>query len=240
MSTERPGLTRAQQELLARGIEQLRLDLTDAASLAIEQHLSLVQKWRSKINLVSIAAPGELITHHALDSLALLPYIEQSQQVLDIGTGAGFPGMPLAAARPGTHFTLLDSRRRRIEFLRLVNAQAGLKNTALECARVEEISRPYSAMPENSEYLPYSAVQAPLKFDTLVARAVASLDQLVQMTAPLRFTGQRLIAMKGQYPHDELEALHRNHSEQIARVSVDAIEVPFLDAERHVVVIEYR
>lgn len=240
MSTERPGLTQAQQQLLARGIEQLGLELPEAALSAMQLHLSLVQKWRSKINLVSIADPKELITHHALDSLALLPCIEQSRRVLDIGTGAGFPGMLLAAARPGTHFTLLDSRRRRIEFLRLVNAQAGLKNTAFECARVEEIAGPRSTTSGNSQYLPYSAVQAPAKFDTLVARAVTSLDQLVQMTAPLRFTGQRLIAMKGQHPHDELEALGANHSEQIAGVSVDAIDVPFLDAERHAVIIEFR
>jgi len=240
MSSERSELTQAQQQLLARGLEQLGLDLPDAASSAIELHLSLVQKWRSKINLVSFAAPEELITHHALDSLALLPYIEQSRQVLDIGTGAGFPGMLLAAVRPETHFTLLDSRRRRIEFLRLVNARMGLKNIAFECARVEEISRPRRTTPENSEHLAYSAVQAAAKFDTLVARAVASLDQLVQMAAPLRFAGQRLIAMKGQYPHDELEALEANYSEQIARVSVDAIEVPFLDAKRHAVIIEYR
>jgi len=240
MPLESGGLSAAQRQLLGRGVELLGLDLSEAALTTIELHLALVQKWRSKINLVSISTPEELITHHALDSLALLPLIEQSRQVLDIGSGAGFPGMPLAAARPGIDFTLLDSRSRRIEFLRLVNAQAGLKNMAFLCARVEALACSAQDSPEKLSSAAHSQVQAPAKFDTLIARAVASLDLLLEITAPLRFSGQRLIAMKGQYPHEELRILDKKHSSQIKSVSIETLEVPFLQAERHAVIIEFR
>lgn len=239
MWPEYPGLSQAQLQLLDKGLNQLGLELSDAALASIKQHLALVQKWRTKINLISIAEPGELITHHALDSLALLKHVEHSQQLLDIGTGAGFPGVQLAAARPDMHVTLLDSRRRRIEFLRMVNAQIGLKNASFICARVEEASRVASKIPEKSTRPPHSDVQAPAKFDTLVARAVATLNQLVKLTTPLRYPGQRLVAMKGQYPSGELEALNRECAAQIDSVSVQALKVPGLNAERHAVTIKF-
>lgn len=240
MQAEGPVISAAQHDLLCRGIEVLGLDISADARRAIEMHLSMVQKWRFKINLISIANERELITHHALDSLVLLPFIEQSRRVLDFGTGAGFPGMLLAAARPGIQFSLLDSRRRRIEFLRLVNARTGLKNAIFISARVEDVSMSDNSVAKNLPASPHSDVHVPLKFDTLVVRAVASLDKLVEMTAPLRFSGQRLVAMKGQYPQDELESLDEKYSDQIASVSVQSIEVPFLEAERHAVIIEYR
>ncbi len=237
---EGPGISTAQHDLLCRGIEVLGLEISADSLNAIEIHLSLVQKWRSKINLISITGERDLITHHALDSLALLPLIEQSQRVLDFGTGAGFPGMLLAAAKPGISFSLLDSRVRRIEFLRLVNTQTRLENITFISARVEAFSLGNVSEQENSLVSPYSEVHAPVKFDTLIVRAVASLDQLVEMTAPLRLSGQRLIAMKGQYPQEELDVLDKKYSEQIASVSVDVLDVPFLEAERHAVVIEYK
>jgi 16S rRNA (guanine527-N7)-methyltransferase len=234
MQSERPEITQAQRQLLSRGIEYCGLDISAEALSAIELHLSLVQKWRHRINLISIANDLELITHHALDSLVLLPFIEQSQRVLDFGTGAGFPGLQLAGARPDIAFSLLDSRQRRIEFLRMVSAQAGLGNTTFINSRIEDLS-----VSEELKELPHSDVHTPAKFDTLVVRAVAPLEQLVLLTAPLRVSGQRLIAMKGQYPHAELEALKNKYADQIVSVQVEPLDVPFLKAERHAVVIEY-
>ena len=239
MGPKHSGLSRVQCQLLEKGLDQLELELSEAALAAIKQHLALVQRWRTKINLISIAEPGELITHHALDSLALLKHVEHSRQLLDIGTGAGFPGMQFAAARPGIHVSLLDSRRRRIEFLRMVNAQIGLENTSFICARVEAVSQVINIMPEISTRPPHSEVQAPAKFDTLVARAVTTLDQLVKLTASLRFSGQRLVAMKGQYPSEELEVLNRESAGQIDSVSVEPLTIPGLNAERHAVIIKF-
>ena len=233
------GLSHAQLQLLEKGLKQLELELSDTASAAIKQHLALVQKWRTKINLISIGEPSELITHHALDSLTLLKHVENSQQLLDIGTGAGFPGMQIAAARPDIHVSLLDSRRRRIEFLRMVNAQIQLGNASFICARVEEASQVAGLMSGNLALSAHSDVQAPAKFDTLVARAVATLNQLVKLTTPLRYSGQRLLAMKGQYPYEELEALNREYADQIDSVSVEALQVPGLIAERHVVILKF-
>ena len=240
MPAKRPGLSARQHDLLLQGVESLGINLPVEALGAIEIHLSLVQKWRTRMNLVSIRNERELITHHALDSLTVLPCIEQSRWVLDIGSGAGFPGMLLAAAKPAAHFSLLDSRRRRIEFLRMANTHVGLNNVDFICARVEELSRASKGGLEKQPALHESDVHAPTKFDTLVARAVASLEQLVEMTLPLRYAGQRLIAMKGQYPRKELDVLTDRYADQIESVSVTALDVPFLQAERHVVQIVYK
>ena len=224
------GLSRDQQNLLADGLRILGLSIEAPALLAMESYLAQVLKWRDRINLVSVEDGDELITRHALDSLSLLPLLENSERVLDIGTGAGFPGMLLAAARPNIHFTLLDSRQRRIEFLRMVNAGLGLANISLVCTRAEQL------LPDR----PQSNVQPEANFDTLVARAVASLRELIDMTAGLRTPGQRLIAMKGQYPRDEIAGLEAGAENlRIRSIRVDRLEVPFLDADRHAVVVEF-
>lgn len=226
----RPGLSPDQMRLLTEGVEALGLAIEASALDTIAAYLAEVQKWRSRINLVSVDDENQLIVRHALDSLSLLPLLENSRRVLDIGTGAGFPGMVLAAARPRIRFTLLDSRQRRIEFLRMVNTRLRLGNVVPVCARVEQLLR----------NRPQSTVQSEANFDTLIARAVASLRELLEMTASLRAPGQRLIAMKGQYPKDELALLEAvAKSQRIRSVRVDRLKVPFLDAARHAVVVEF-
>jgi 16S rRNA (guanine527-N7)-methyltransferase len=223
------GLSDAQRVLLQTGIEQIGLEISDNAWQQIEKHLALVGQWRNKINLLSIQNEADLITHHALDSLVIVPLLTQSKQVLDIGTGAGFPGLQLACVSPQIEFTLLDSRQRRIEFLRLVAGQAKLRNTQFITARVED-------------YLSVDRVPAadnPIGFDTLIARAVTSLTHLLKLTAHLRYPGQRLIAMKGIYPQAELEELKRQHGEVINNVHVEKLDVPHLDAQRHAVIIQF-
>ncbi len=227
-------LSNVQHELLLKGLKEIGLS-PDASSLAaIESHLALVQKWRSKINLISISHERDLVSHHALDSLIIAPYLEQARQVLDFGTGAGFPGMQLAALLPHLHFTLLDSRQRRMEFLRMVGVQAGIKNISLATARVESFDGQI-AVPSKLD----SALQPAIKFDTLVVRAVASLAQLVDMTAHLRCSGQKLLAMKGQAPQDELDTLMEHSSDQIKSAVIEPLTVPGLAAERHLVIIEF-
>lgn len=224
-----PGISHVQQTLLQTGIEQIGLDISDSAWQKIAKHLALVDQWRNKINLISIQNERELITHHALDSLSIAPLLTDSKKVLDIGTGAGFPGLQLACMYPEIAFTLLDSRQRRIEFLRLVALQAKLGNTQFVTSRVED-------------YLTMNMAFAggdPIIFDTLIARAVTSLAQLLKLIAHLRHPGQRLIAMKGIYPQQEIEDLKRRYADVISNIHVEKLSVPHLDAQRHAVIIQF-
>lgn len=227
-------LSTGQRDLLLSGLSQIGLDLKPESLAALEMHLALVQKWRSKINLISITDERELISHHALDSLVIAPYINSAQQVLDFGTGAGFPGMQLAAVFPDIHFTLLDSRQRRMEFLRMVAVQAGIENISLETMRVEAYSDTHRARSRAD-----SPMQNAIKFDTLVVRAVSTLTQLVAMTSHLRCKGQRLLAMKGQSPQAELDTLLDRYPDQIKSVNIEPLAVPGLIAERHLVIVEF-
>lgn len=223
------GISDVQRALLQTGIERIGIDTSDSAMQKIEKHLALVNQWRSKINLISIRSERELITHHALDSLVIAPLLTHSKKVLDIGTGAGFPGMQLACIYPDINFSLLDSRQRRIEFLRLVAGQAKLGNTKFITARVED----YLTMNITS------AADAPIIFDTLIARAVTSLAQLVKLTVHLRHPGQRLIAMKGMFPLDELKDLENQYGDAIINTHVEKLNVPHLQAQRHAVIIQF-
>ncbi len=227
-------LSHAQHTLLLEGLAQIGLEPASESLAALEMHLALVQKWRSKMNLISIAEERELISHHALDSLVIAPWLHETRQVLDFGTGAGFPGMQLAAVFPDVHFTLLDSRQRRMEFLRMVAVQAGIENISLATARVEQYNGENQACTRWD-----SAMQKQAKFDTLVVRAVATLTQLVAMTSHLRCKGQRLLAMKGQAPQVELDALLGSYPDQIKSARIEPLGVPGLAAERHLVIIEF-
>ncbi len=196
-------------------------------------YLQLLDKARKKINLVSVDQPQKLITHHLNDSLSVLPYL-RGEQVLDFGTGAGFPGLPLACVNAGRHYTLLDSRSRRIEFLTYVCQIAGINNVGLAAQRVQDIIGPNDAKIKSLE--PQSLGSAPVKFDTLTARAVAPLQDLISMVAHLTDSGSRLIAMKGQNPEAEVNKLNieRPHTLTIERVSL-----PDLDDQRHLVIIDF-
>lgn len=220
-------ISQTHRKLLLTGIEQLGLSVSEEALNKIERHLAFVNQWRSKINLISIQEERELITHHALDSLVMASMLAQSKRVLDIGTGAGFPGMQLASVYPEKKFTLLDSRQRRIEFLRLTATFARIKNIEFVAGRVED----YAPLDVQK------SVSHTIVFDTLIARAVTSLTQLFQLTRHLHHPGQRLIAMKGVYPQAELDELEQAHGDKIKRIQTERLKVPYLGADRHAVTI---
>ena len=200
---------------LAEGAAQAGLQLDDNAIGACLDFLTLLFQWNRVHNLTGPVSPADAVTRHLLDSLFISPFL-RGTRALDIGSGAGFPGLPLAIARPDIDWTLLDNRVKRIGFLSQARARLRLLRVSIEHCRVED-------------YRPDK------NFDTLVTRAVAALPTLVGITEHLRGDGVRLIAMKGKFPGSELKALSPDLRE---KVDVVRLNVPGLDAERHVVILD--
>jgi 16S rRNA (guanine527-N7)-methyltransferase len=200
------------QTALQDGLHALGLALAPAAQEKLIAYLELLAKWNRAYNLTAVRDPGQMVVRHLLDSLAILPLV-RGPRVLDIGSGAGLPGIPLALARPDLRFVLLDSNAKKTRFLIQAVAELGLKNAEVVNSRVEG-------------YRP----AAP--FDTLIARAFAGIADMLSVSAPLCAPGGRWLAMKGVYPHQELAAIPPDY-----RVECRRLQVPGLDAERHVVII---
>jgi 16S rRNA (guanine527-N7)-methyltransferase len=177
---------------------------------ALMTYLHLLAKWNKTYNLTAIRELDAMVTHHVLDSLAILPWIK-GPRVLDVGTGAGFPGIPLAIAMPSLHVVLLDSNGKKTRFLREVKRTLELKNVDIVQSRAET-------------YHP------PSGFDTVTSRALSELELLVEWTGHLINDQGIWLAMKGRYPEIELTKLtHPYH--------VETYTVPGIEGERCCVVI---
>lgn len=199
------------RRLLLDGLNQLSLDAGLADSLLA--YLELLQKWNKAYNLTAIRDPHDMVVLHLLDSLTVLPYL-RGTAVLDVGTGAGLPGIPLAIAHPDVAFTLLDTNGKKTRFIEYAVRQLGVANVRVEKSRIEE-------------YAP------PDKFTTIVSRAFSSLDAFARVCHPLLRTDGYLLAMKGKLPKEEIDALNKAQWE----VSSQPVDVPGLDAERHMVML---
>ena len=176
----------------------------------------LLAKWNAAYNLTAVRAPEDMVTRHLLDSLAVLPYLRGSR-VLDIGTGPGLPGIPLAVARPDFAFTLLDANAKKTRFVTQAVGELGLKNVEVVQTRMEN----------------YRPVE---KFDTLVVRAFSSIADMLENARHLCAPHGLFLAMKGVYPEEELAAIPADY---VVR-EVAALRVPGLDAARHLAVITRR
>jgi 16S rRNA (guanine527-N7)-methyltransferase len=200
--------TRVDEGLRAIGVEP-------PARAAMQAHLELVAKWNRVHNLTSVRDPEQMVTLHLLDSLSLLPHLEGAHRVADIGTGAGFPGVPLALARPQIAFTLVESSHKKCAFLAQAKAELGIANVEVVCERVEQ----------------WSPAE---RFDTVLSRAFAELADFVSQAAHLVAPGGRMLAMKGVYPYEEIARVPKSH-----RVTqVLELHVAGLEAKRHLVVLE--
>jgi 16S rRNA (guanine527-N7)-methyltransferase len=201
------------RQRLASGAAILGLNLSDQAFLQFETLVSELQRWGKRINLTSVLESDEIVKTHLLDSLAAAPYLA-GDQILDIGTGAGFPGLPLAIINPQREFTLLDGNGKKISFVNHMIATLGLSNTIAKKARAED-------------YAPAN------RFDTVIVRALATVPRLVEISAHLVREDGRLLALKGKYPVAELEDLNASPEWEY---SVSKLTVPFLEAHaRHIV-----
>ena len=200
------------EKLLQQGLSEMGLDLAAPVRKKLLNFLELMEKWNRAYNLTAVRDPEQMVPRHLLDSLTVLPYL-QGPRVLDIGTGAGLPGIPLALARPDLEFTLLDSNAKKTRFATQALHELGLKNVAVVQERVEKFH------PET-------------KFDTLIARAFASIPDMLAASRHLCATRGRFLVMKGVFPQEELAAGTDGY-----RAEVKALRIPGLDAARHLVIL---
>jgi 16S rRNA (guanine527-N7)-methyltransferase len=199
------------RNILVAGIASLNINVTDQQIDQLLDFIKLIEKWNKAYNLTAIRNREEMVRLHILDSLAILPHI-QGKRIIDIGTGAGLPGIPLAVCLPEISFTLLDSNAKKTRFVQQVVLELKLKNVEIFHSRVENYH------PE-------------LRYDAVLARAFASLADIVKLTAHLLGKDGVLLAMKGQNLDAEL-------AEISAKKSVISISVPGTDVERCLVRIE--
>jgi len=199
-------------ELLEDGLQELGLEeLLDGDNLLME-YVTELMNWNRIYNLTSVRKPTDIIPRHILDSLSILPHLH-GQRILDIGTGAGLPGIPLAIACPARDFVLLDSSSKKLRFVQQTLGILRLENVTLENARVEEFR------PE-------------VLFDTIICRAFSDLPDFYRHAARLCSPGGRMLAMKGVYPMTEIECLE----DKTVLDDVISLKVPGLDAERHLAI----
>jgi 16S rRNA (guanine527-N7)-methyltransferase len=200
---------------IAEGLDAMGLDLPEAARQRLEQHLELIAKWNRVHNLTAVRETDQMVVLHLLDSLSVLPHLDGARTVLDVGTGPGLPGIPIAIARPDAAVTLLDSSHKKCTFLQQAKTELGLANVEIVCDRVENW-------------------KPPVKFDAVVSRAFSDLADFVTQAQHLVAPGGRLIAMKGVYPFDEIARVPATH--RVAKVL--ELHVPRLEAKRHLVFVE--
>jgi 16S rRNA (guanine527-N7)-methyltransferase len=196
---------------LKSGAEQLGVPLSDDAARKMLRVLDELDEWNQKMNLTAIRERPQQLTKHLLDSLSIVKHLHGSR-VIDIGTGAGFPGLPLAIALPEMHFTLLDSTAKKLKFIDHVCALLAIENVETVHSRAE-------------------AFQPKYRYDVVISRAVGAVDTFVKWTGHLCVGGGRLLAMKGRYPTDELTTLPSGWK----LAAVHRLSVPGLDEERHLV-----
>ena len=198
------------RKILVSGLESLNLSLSDDKIEQLLDFIKLIEKWNKAYNLTAIRDREAMVRLHLLDSLAIVPFIE-GKRVIDIGTGAGLPGIPLAIYLPEIEFTLLDSNAKKTRFVQQAILELKLKNVSVCHNRVEQYH------PEKS-------------FDTVITRAFASLSDIVELTAHLLSKDGVLLAMKGQAPDiPKLES---------AKTELIPVNVPGITAERCLVRIQ--
>jgi 16S rRNA (guanine527-N7)-methyltransferase len=201
----------AERELLARGCAELRLDPTPAQLERLLELIDALEIANGRFNLTAIRDRLGMLRKHVLDSLTLHDYLTGSR-IADIGTGAGFPGLPLAIVAPARHFTLIEATGKKAQYVAVTASQLGCANLEVVNARAERY-------------------QPPELFDVVTARALASLADFVAYAGHLCAPGGRLLAMKGKRPDGEIAALPKS----FRLVAVHRIRVPGLDEERHLV-----
>ena len=200
--------------LLEDGILELGLEERLGGDKLLMEYVTELMNWNRVYNLTSVRKPTDIVTRHILDSLTILEYLH-GDRILDIGTGAGLPGIPLAIACPEREFVLLDSSSKKLRFVQQTLGILKLDNVTLENSRIDE----------------YKPEQL---YDTIVCRAFSDLPDFYRFAAPACNPCGRMLAMKGVYPMTEVESL----KDKTVITDVIGLQVPGLDAERHLVIMQ--
>ena len=195
---------------LHEGIAALGLPVSAEAEGKLTTYLALLAKWNRSYNLTAIRDPEQMITHHLLDSLVILPHLEGIRTLADVGSGAGIPGLPLAICRSDLKLISVEANQKKTAFQQQAKIDLGLANVSIHCGRVEALTG---------------------SFDAVISRAFAELADFVAQAGHL---GHRLLAMKGIFPQAEIDRLPE--SWRVAETV--KLDVPGLAAERHLIVLE--
>ncbi len=203
------------EELLRQGLPELGIPADEELVAAFAGFLRLLAQWNENINLTGIREPAAMVPLHILDSLTARPFLK-GQRIVDVGCGAGLPGIPLALvdrlAEPARHFTLVDGTLKKIRFVRQAIADLGLTNAEALHTRIED-HKP-----------------VPL-YDTVISRALSPLPDFVRRAGRVVAPGGQLLAMKGKLPADEIKALPAGWR----AAAVTPVRIPGVDAERHII-----
>ena len=202
------------QEQLRHGLAEMGVDLPPAAQEKLLAYAALLYKWNKTFSLTALREQDKAVSHHLLDSLAVLPFVPEGT-LLDVGSGGGMPGIPLAIVHPELSVTLLDSNSKKTAFLRQAAIELALPNISVHCGRVEQ-------------YHP------PVGYAAITSRAFAELVDFVSLSRHLLAVGGRWLAMKGVWPVEEVARLPNDVSiENILR-----LQVPGVEGERHLAIMK--
>ena len=199
---------------LQMGLQQMQIELSAEQQQKLLDYVALLLKWNSTYNLTALRQEDQMLSHHVLDSLTLLPYLDGVQTLIDVGSGGGMPGIPTAICRPDIQITLWDSNSKKTSFLSQAVIELGLSNVKVITGRVEAAEG--------------------IQFDAITSRAFAELRDFVTLTPQLLRDNGRWLAMKGVHPYEEIAQL----PEDVHVTQVDKLNVPSLEAERHMVIIQ--
>jgi 16S rRNA (guanine527-N7)-methyltransferase len=200
---------------IADGLGAMGIAIPAPAHARLAAYLELLSKWNRVHNLTAVRETEQMVVLHVLDSLSVLPHLMAAHRLLDVGSGPGLPGIPIAIARPDASVTLLDSSHKKAAFLQQAKAELELANVEVVCERVERWH------PER-------------RFDAVISRAFSDLADFIEQAQHLVAPGGQLIAMKGVYPFDEIARVPATH--RVAQVV--ELQVPRLEAKRHLVFVE--
>ena len=203
---------------------KINVELNDKQIEQFYQYMNLLLEWNEKINLTSIIEEDEIILKHFIDSITVLKYIGENDKIIDVGTGAGFPGIPIAILKSNTELTLLDSLNKRLLFLNDVINKIDVKNVRTVHGRAEDIG-------QNKEYRE--------KYDISISRAVANLSTLSEYLLPFVKIGGKCICMKGPNIDEELKEAEYAIKELGGKIEkIEKFNLPSSDIERNIIIIK--